>query len=257
MVISGYVFWTKLRILFFCCKKRIEKWANNDNCNYDWKKDEVVRVMRVCFSLVNWPEAKHSVFCGVSASALWTGLKQNTLYSVVCLLQPCEPAWSKTQCILWCVCFSLVNRPEAKHSVFCGVSASALWTGLKQNTMYSVVCLLQPCEPAWSKTQCILWTVLKQNTMYSVNRPEAKHNVFCEPSWSKTQCILWCVCFSLVNHPEAKHNVFCEPSWSKTQCILWCVCFSLVNWPEAKHNLHLRYAEEFNSLVEQFLDKDA
>lgn len=31
----------------------------------------------------------------------------------------------------------------------------------------------------------------------------------------------------------------------------------LVNWPEAKHNLHLRYADEFNSLVEDFLDKDA
>ncbi|KAK7113940.1 hypothetical protein V1264_000088 [Littorina saxatilis] len=29
----------------------------------------------------------------------------------------------------------------------------------------------------------------------------------------------------------------------------------LVNWPEAKHNLHLRYADEFNTLVEQFLDK--
>jgi len=27
----------------------------------------------------------------------------------------------------------------------------------------------------------------------------------------------------------------------------------LINWPEAKHNLHLRYANEFNKLVTEFL----
>ena len=27
----------------------------------------------------------------------------------------------------------------------------------------------------------------------------------------------------------------------------------LVNWPEAKHNLHLRYADDFNRLVTDFL----
>ena len=200
-------------------KKRIEKRANNDNCNYDWKKDEVLRVMFVC--------------CGVSVSAFWTGLKQNTVYSVVCLFQPCEPAWNKnkTQCILWYVCFSLVNQPEAKYSVFCGVSASALWTSLKQNTVYSVVCLFQPCEPAWNKTQCILWCVcfslvnhpeakqcilwtgLTQNTMYSVVclfQP-------CEPSWSKTQCILWTILKQNTMYSVVRLFQPCELAWSKTQ----------------------------------------
>ena len=30
----------------------------------------------------------------------------------------------------------------------------------------------------------------------------------------------------------------------------------LVNWPEGKHNLHLRCADEFNSLAKDFLDKN-
>ncbi|XP_070567447.1 valacyclovir hydrolase-like [Ptychodera flava] len=29
----------------------------------------------------------------------------------------------------------------------------------------------------------------------------------------------------------------------------------LINWPDAKHNLHLRYADEFNKLVEDFLSQ--
>ncbi|KAK7505671.1 hypothetical protein BaRGS_00002942 [Batillaria attramentaria] len=30
----------------------------------------------------------------------------------------------------------------------------------------------------------------------------------------------------------------------------------LVYWPEGKHNLHLKYADEFNKLTEEFLDED-